>query len=106
MLCERTVITQRCHLIHTRSNTQKQDSGHAFNQFGDNVVFDEKGRYNELRIDFEALAVRIIRLHEEAKKRGYDLWRVIFDPEFQPQLFKTKYVDCLKENITFSSKHS
>ena len=79
---------------------------HPFNKFGYNIEFDEKGNYSGLKIDFDALAAHIVQLHKEAKKRGYDLWRVIFDPELQPQLFKTKYVVYLKENITFSSKRS
>ena len=79
---------------------------HPFNKFGYNIEFDEKGNYSGLKIDFDALAAHIVQLHKEAKKRGYDLWRVIFDPELQPPLFKTKYVVYLKENITFSSKRS
>ncbi len=81
-------------------------STHPFNKFGYNIEFDEKGGYNGLRIDFDALAAHIVQLHKEAKKRGYDLWRVIFDPELQSPLFETKYADYLKENITFSSKRS
>jgi len=81
-------------------------STHLFNKFGYDIEFDENGNYNGLRIDFDALAIHIVQLHKETKKRGHDLWRVIFDPKLQPQLFKTKYADYLKENITFSSKRS
>jgi len=79
---------------------------HLFNRFGYNIEFDKKGNYNNLKIDFDALAAHIVQLHKEAKKQGHDLWRVIFDPELQPLLFKTKYADYLKNNVTFSSKHS
>jgi len=81
-------------------------STHPFNRFGYDIEFDKKGNYNGLRIDFDALAAHIVQLHKEAKKQGYDLWRVIFDPALQPPLFKTKYANYLKENIAFSSKRS
>jgi len=96
-----------------RTKTDKNADGksvhlptHLFNKFGYNIEFDEKGNYNGLKIDFDALAAHIVQLHKEAKKQGHDLWRVIFDPELQPQLFKTKYANYLKENIVFSSKRS
>ena len=79
---------------------------HPFNKFGYNIEFDKKGNYNKLKIDFDALAAHIVQLHKEAKKQGHDLWRVIFDPELQPQLFKTKYADYLKGNVVFSRKRS
>lgn len=79
---------------------------HPFNKFGYNIEFDKKGNYNGLKIDFDALAAHIVQLHKEAKKQGHDLWRVIFDPELQPLLFKTKYGDYLKKNVVFSRKRS
>ena len=79
---------------------------HPFNKLGYDIEFNEDGSYNGLRIDYEALAAHIVLLHKEAKRRGHDLWRVIFDPKLQPHLFKTKYAVYLKDNITFSSKRS
>jgi len=79
---------------------------HPFNKFGYSIEFDNKGRYDGYTIDYEAMAAHIVSLHKEARKRGADIWRVIFDPKLQPYLFKTKYADYLKQNINFSKKRS
>ncbi len=76
------------------------------NKFGYNIEFDEQGNYDGLSIDYDALAAHITMLHKEAINQGYDLWRVIFDPNLQPYLFKTKYADYLQKNILFSKKRS
>ncbi|MEZ9142806.1 MULTISPECIES: penicillin-insensitive murein endopeptidase [unclassified Shewanella] len=77
-----------------------------FNKFGYNIEFDSAGKYDDLRIDYDALAAHIVELHKESIKAGIDLWRVIFDPKLQPNLFKTKYSEYLKNNIQFSKKRS
>jgi len=79
---------------------------HPFNKFGYNIEFDAKDSYDGLSIDYEALAAHIVALHKQSKVLGYDLWRVIFDPKLQLNLFKTKYADYLKENVKFSKKRS
>jgi len=79
---------------------------HPFNKFGYNIEFNQKGLYDGLSIDYDALAAHIVMLHKQAKKAGHDLWRVIFDPQLQPNLFKTKYAAYLKRHITFSKKRS
>ena len=79
---------------------------HPLNKFGYNIEFDKNGLYDGLRIDYLALAGHIVELHKETKRRGYDLWRVIFDPKLQAPLFETKYGDYLKKNILFSKKKS
>lgn len=76
------------------------------NRFGYDIEFDENDRYEEYTIDYEAIAAHVVVLHKEAVKRGYELWRVIFDPNLQPHLYNTKYSQYLKENITFSKKRS
>jgi penicillin-insensitive murein endopeptidase len=76
------------------------------NKFGYNIEFSATGKFENLKIDYVALAAHIVSLHKEAKKLGYDLWRVIFDPKLQPNLFKTKYGEYLKSNIQFSKKRS
>jgi penicillin-insensitive murein DD-endopeptidase len=76
------------------------------NKFGYNIEFDKTGRYDGLNIDYQAMAAHIVQLHKAAKARGYDLWRVIFDPALQPGLFKTQYAAYLKDKITFSKKRS
>lgn len=78
----------------------------AFNKLGYNIEFDQNDEYDGLSIDYEALAAHVVALHKQVKKYGYDLWRVIFDPELQPKLFKTKYADYLVSNVQFSTKPS
>lgn len=76
------------------------------NKFGYSIEFTEHGEYEGLRIDYEALAAHVVALHKEAKKLGVDLWRVIFDPKLQPNLYSTQYAEYLRENITFSERPS
>jgi penicillin-insensitive murein endopeptidase len=76
------------------------------NKYGYNIGFDKSGHYDDYTIDFESMAAHIVSLHKEAKKRGVDLWRVIFAPELQPYLFKTKYGSYLKANVRFSKKRA
>jgi len=52
------------------------------------------------------MAAHIVALHRQAKKNGHDLWRVIFAPELQPNLYNTQYADYLRANIQFSKKRS
>lgn len=77
-----------------------------FNRFGYDVEFDKEGHFKEFTIDYVALAAHVVALHKEARSQGYDLWRVIFDPELQPALYKTKYAEYLRKNIKFSKKKS
>ena len=79
---------------------------HPFNKFGYNIEFDESGWYGEYRIDYEALSAHIVALDKSAKRKGYKLSRVIFDPKLQPHLLKTKYGEYLAKNINFSKKRS
>jgi len=79
---------------------------HPLNKFGYNIEFDNKGQYEEYSIDYIALAAHIVALHKEAVAQDVDLWRVIFDPKLQPELFKTPYGAYLKKNIQFSKKRS
>lgn len=77
-----------------------------FNRFGYAVEFDNMGRFEEYIIDYEAMAAHIVALHKAAKRLGYDLWRVIFDPQLQTGLYSTRYGDYLRKNIRFSKKPS
>ena len=79
---------------------------HPFNKFGYDIEFDKDDRYEEYSIDYVALAAHIVALDKESKKFGFELWRVIFDPQLQPKLMKTKYGVYLKANIQFSTKRS
>ena len=92
------VINQLGESVHLPTN--------PLNKFGYNIEFDENDRYDDLVIDYEAIAAHLVSLHKQAQEDGYDLWRVIFDPELQPNLYKTKYANYLKNNIQFSKKRS
>ena len=78
----------------------------VLNRFGYSIEFNDHSEYKGLRIDYEALAAHIVSLDREARKRGHRLWRVIFAPELQPGLFKTRYAEYLRNNIEFSRKRS
>ena len=79
---------------------------HYFNKLGYSIEFDNTGKYEKYKIDFDAMAAHIVSLNKAAINSGVGLWRVIFYPELQPFLMKTKYGEYLKKNITFSKKKS
>ncbi|WP_289029110.1 penicillin-insensitive murein endopeptidase [uncultured Paraglaciecola sp.] len=79
---------------------------HVFNKFGYNIEFDNDGSYKNYSIDYIALAAHIVALHKAALAHGVNLWRVIFDPKLQPELFKTSYGPYLKKYIQFSKTPS
>lgn len=79
---------------------------HPLNKFGYDIEFDKNGGYDGLRIDYDALAGHIVALHKEAKRQGYNIWRVIFDPKLQSPLFKTKDGEYLKKYLSLSTQKS
>lgn len=76
------------------------------NKFGYKIEFDATDKFDGMSIDYDAIAAHVVTLHKQAKIHGHDLWRVIFDPELQPNLYKTKYAEYLREHIQFSKKRS
>jgi len=78
----------------------------ALNKLGYDIEFDANDHYDGMYIDYVAIAAHIVALHKKAKEHEHDLWRVIFDPKLQPNLYKTKYAQYLKDNIQFSKKRS
>lgn len=76
------------------------------NKFGYLIEFDKNGKFDKYKIDFEALAAHIVTLHKVAKKHNAGLWRVIFDPNLQHYLLKTKHGKYIKNNIQLSKKKS
>lgn len=74
------------------------------NRFGYDIEFDKQGRYEDLVIDYDALAAHLVALHKSAKARGYDIWRVIFDPPLQAGLFSTPHGPYIRQHITLSTK--
>jgi len=100
-------------VMNTEKNTKGYKKGQSVhlptnpsNKLGYDIEFDKNGKYKHYQIDYVAMAAHIVALHKQAKKRGYDLWRVIFDPALQAGLFKTQYADYLKENIQLSKRKS
>jgi len=78
----------------------------VFNQFGYDIEFNAQSEYDGLHIDYEALAAHIVALHQQAIAQGVDLWRVIFAPELQFNLYDTQYAEYLRTHIQFSDKRS
>ena len=76
------------------------------NRYGYNVEFDKHGRYKNYRIDFEALAAHIVTLDKVAKDNGIRLWRVLFSPDLQDNLYQTTYGNYLKKHVIIPTKRS
>ncbi|MDE1460971.1 penicillin-insensitive murein endopeptidase [Spartinivicinus poritis] len=76
------------------------------NKFGYDIEFDKNSEFDKYKIDYNAFAAHLVALHKAAREQGHDIWRVIFDPTLQPNLFKTKYGSYLRNNIQFSQKRS
>lgn len=74
------------------------------NKFGYAIEFNSQGKYKNLTIDFEAMAVHLLALKKAADQRGVKIWRVIFDNELQELLFRTTKGKELQEELTFSKK--
>ena len=79
---------------------------HLFNKLGYNIELDSNGSYENLTIDYLAMAAHIVALDKHTKAQGYKIWRVIFDPQLQAGLFTTPYGAYLKTQIEFSKKPS
>ncbi len=78
----------------------------VFNKWGYDIEFDLRGNYKDYKLDYEALAALITELHMQSVKKGYDIWRVIFDPKMTPDLYKTSHGKYLKKNVSFTKKRS
>ena len=81
-------------------------STHPFNKYGYGIEFDDKDRFEEYTIDYEALAAHIVALHKAALQKSIGIWRVIFDPKLSPNLYTTKYGAYLKQYIPIPTKPS
>lgn len=75
------------------------------NKFGYEIEFDAKGNYNDLSIDFEAMAAHIAAVRTASSKAGAGIWRIIFDPKLQPKLHATESWPAIKD-LKFSTKRS
>ncbi|MBI3562933.1 MAG: penicillin-insensitive murein endopeptidase [Gammaproteobacteria bacterium] len=71
------------------------------NKFGYGIDFDKNARYQDFRIDFEAIAEHLYQLDIAAKARSVGIALVIFDPPYVQRLYKTKRGKYLRSNIKF-----
>ena len=88
------------------SGTSVELPSGVLNKWGYDLEFDSNGRLNEMKIDFDAIAEHIYQLDVAAKRHGIGIWRVIFDPELQPQLRNSPRWPYLAQNVQFSTKRS
>lgn len=79
---------------------------HPLNRYGYDIEFDRDGRYGEYKIDYEALGALIVAMHKAAQSRGIRIWRVLFDPELQPQLYASSHGDYIRSHIRLSQRSS
>ena len=78
----------------------------VLNKWGYDLEFDSDGRLDDLEIDFDAIAEHVYQLDLIAKRHGIGIWRVIFDPQLQPQLESSPRWPYLRRNVQFSTKRS
>lgn len=57
------------------------------NKFGYDIEFDENADYKNLAIDFEAMAKHLLAIKQAADLHGIQIGVVIFENQFQKQLF-------------------
>jgi penicillin-insensitive murein endopeptidase len=74
----------------------------ASNRYGYDVEFDASGKYEALRIDFDAIASHLLALEREATARGVKLRRVILAPELASHVLATKSGPDVAARIPFS----
>jgi penicillin-insensitive murein endopeptidase len=73
----------------------------AGNRFGYDIDFDADAKYENLSIDFDAIAEHLYQLDLAAKARGAGIALVIFDPPYLPRLLRTPRGAHLRANIHF-----
>jgi penicillin-insensitive murein endopeptidase len=72
------------------------------NKFGYDIEFDENAKYENLAIDFEAMAKHLLALKQAADQQGIQISIVIFENQFQKQLFATASGKALPALMRFS----
>ncbi len=75
--------------------------GNAANKFGYDLEFDDQGRYENLTIDFAAIAEHLYQLSQAAKAHGSDLALVIFEHDWLPKLYATPRGAYLQKQVRF-----
>jgi penicillin-insensitive murein endopeptidase len=75
--------------------------GNVTNKFGYGIEFDKSGRFEDLRIDYEAIAEHLYQLSRTADAHNIGITRVIFDPVLTPPLFATRRGPYLRQHLHF-----
>lgn len=70
-------------------------------KFGYSIEFDANARYEDLSIDFDAIAEHLHALHQAAQADGIGIKRVIFEKAFIPKLYATRRGGFIKSSIFF-----
>lgn len=92
------VVNEQGESVHLPTN--------ALNKYGYNIEFDKVGKFEDYKIDFEAMAEHIVALYHAAGKNKVGIWRVLFDPQLQPYLYATGKGDFIRNNIKIPNKKS
>jgi penicillin-insensitive murein endopeptidase len=71
------------------------------NKFGYSIEFDTNARYEDLKIDFEAIAQHLYALDAAARAQGIGISRVIFEKAYIPRLYDTTRGPWIKERVPF-----
>jgi penicillin-insensitive murein endopeptidase len=71
------------------------------NKFGYGIEFDKMGRFDDLQIDYAAMAEQLYQLSLAAEHHQLGIARVIFDPILTPHLFSTKRGAYLRQHLHF-----
>lgn len=78
----------------------------AFNKYGYDIEFDDRGVYQDYRIDWEALGEWIYQLHTAARRNAIEIRRVIFEVPLQRHLFTSARGQYLKQHVVFSTRQA
>ncbi len=83
-------------VIDCRDSGQELLGTSIFRRFGYAYEFDSTARSGNLCINFESLGAHLYFLQTLGPAYGIRIKRIIFAPEFLPQLYATKYGESLK----------
>jgi penicillin-insensitive murein DD-endopeptidase len=84
-----------------QTNHSVRISTGVLNKFGYSLDFDKNAKYQNYKIDFEALAEHLYQLDIAAKAKDSSIALVIFDSSYLPNLFASKHGEYLKTKINF-----
>jgi penicillin-insensitive murein endopeptidase len=79
---------------------------HPFNKWGYSLEFDTQGIAGGYRLDFEAVVAHLLALDRAARAHGIAIARVLFDPEMQPLLHRSRLWPELDGRFAFSTRQS